>query len=62
MANGRSAELFGFAAPDEMLGLSLSGLLPDADGESVTAGTARLPVEVHTSTVCGSAGRQGRSA
>ena len=57
MANGRSAELFGFAAPDEMLGLSLSGLLPDADGESVTAGTARLPVEVHTSTVCDSAGR-----
>ena len=57
MANGRSAELFGFAAPDEMLGHSLSGLLPDADGESVTVGTARLPVEVHTSTVCDSAGR-----
>jgi len=40
MANGRRAELFGFAAPDEMLGLSLPGLLPDGDGAPVVGGLA----------------------
>lgn len=57
MANGRGAELFGFAAPDEMLGISLSSLVPAADGESLRAGPARHPVEVRISAVRDSSGR-----
>lgn len=57
MANGRSAELFGFAAPDELLGLSPSELLPSTDGVPLTATPAGVPVEVRTSAVRDAADR-----
>jgi PAS domain S-box-containing protein len=57
LANGRSAEFFGCAAPDELLGLSPADLLPSTDGVPLTAGAAGVPVEMRTSTVSDAAGR-----
>lgn len=57
MANGRAAELLGFAASDELLGLSLTALLPDAGCGSMRVGATRTPVDVRISAVRDSAGR-----
>ncbi|MGO8684624.1 MAG: PAS domain-containing protein, partial [Thermoleophilia bacterium] len=57
MANRRSAELFGFAAPDELLDLSAAELLPSASSEPATLATTGVPVAVHASTLNDADGR-----
>jgi PAS domain-containing protein len=61
VANGRSAEFFGFAAPGELLGLDRSDLLPRTDGLRLTTAPAGVLVQVSTSTVHDAAGRPAGS-